>query len=324
MSARRRRAKKARARRRRRIASRPVAVSGGLAVALAAPATPAAGAETTLVKDINPGSPSSNLSDPTIVGGTLYFQADDASNGIELWKSDGTAAGTSLVKDIRPGAANSYPANLTNVGGTLFFAANDGTTGSELWKAAKDTTPPDTTIDSGPAEGAKITTTSATFAFHGTAGDTASLECKLDGGAFSACSSPHTFSGLADGTHTVAFRAIDASSNADPSPATRTFKVAAAAFELPKKGKANKKKGTLALKVKLPGPGELEAKGKLIKPAKVEVKKAGKTKITLKPAKKGKVKLNKKGKLKAKAKFTFIPDGGSPHTESGSYTLKKK
>ncbi len=36
---------------------------------------------------------------------TLYFRADDGSNGSELWKSDGTSAGTVLVRDIYPGLA---------------------------------------------------------------------------------------------------------------------------------------------------------------------------------------------------------------------------
>ncbi len=61
--------------------------------------------------------------------------ANDGTSGIELWKSDGTAAGTVLVKDIRPGIFNSNPLSLTNVNGTLFFAANDGVTGFELWKS---------------------------------------------------------------------------------------------------------------------------------------------------------------------------------------------
>ena len=39
----------------------------------------------------------------TNVNGTLFFAADDGTNGKELWKSDGTAAGTVMVKDINPG-----------------------------------------------------------------------------------------------------------------------------------------------------------------------------------------------------------------------------
>ena len=42
----------------------------------------------------------------TAVGNTLYFQAYDGTNGIELWKSDGTAAGTVMVKDIYSGSSS--------------------------------------------------------------------------------------------------------------------------------------------------------------------------------------------------------------------------
>jgi ELWxxDGT repeat protein len=54
---------------------------------------------------------------------------------MELWKSDGTAAGTVLVKDIWNGSFGSYPADLTDVNGTLFFSASNGVKGTELWKS---------------------------------------------------------------------------------------------------------------------------------------------------------------------------------------------
>ncbi|NIR71236.1 MAG: T9SS type A sorting domain-containing protein [Phycisphaerae bacterium] len=91
-----------------------------------------------LVKDINPGLPSGivfgspNLTD---VNGTLFFVANEQTNGRELWKSDGTVGGTVLVKDINPGSTGSIPLSLANVNGTLFFSADDGVNGRELWKS---------------------------------------------------------------------------------------------------------------------------------------------------------------------------------------------
>ena len=87
-----------------------------------------------------------------------------------------------------------------------------------------DSTPPDTTIDSGPS--GTIATDQATFTFSGNpASDTAKVQCRIDSGAFADCTSPKTFTGLADGPHTATFRAEDAAGNQDATPATRTFTV---------------------------------------------------------------------------------------------------
>ncbi len=84
-----------------------------------------------------------------------------------------------------------------------------------------DTTPPDTTISSGPS--GDITATSATFGFSSEPG--ASFECKLDSGAWATCASPKTYSGLSVGDHSVQVRARDAFGRYDPTPATRSFRV---------------------------------------------------------------------------------------------------
>jgi hypothetical protein len=85
-----------------------------------------------------------------------------------------------------------------------------------------DTTAPDTTITSGPAEGATITTATASFEFASSEAGS-SFECKLDGGDWADCTSPEDLANLPDGSHTFSVRAIDAAGNTDASPATRSF-----------------------------------------------------------------------------------------------------
>ena len=88
-----------------------------------------------LVKDIYAGANGSNPNNLTNVNSVLFFTASDGTNGTELWKSDGTAAGTVMVKDIYAGVNNSNPSNLTNVNGVLYFAAVTAANGQELWKS---------------------------------------------------------------------------------------------------------------------------------------------------------------------------------------------
>src|SRR3989339_376275 len=97
-------------------------------------------AGTVMVKDINPGS-SSSYTNGTLYpfscafNGAMFFPATDGTNGVELWKSDGTEAGTAMVKDIYSGSSSSYPTNLTFVNDVLFFTADNGTNGRELWRS---------------------------------------------------------------------------------------------------------------------------------------------------------------------------------------------
>ena len=87
------------------------------------------------VADLVIGAGGSNPSQFVNVNGTLFFSANDGTNGTELWQSDGTSAGTTLVKDIVTGIGGSAPSYLTNVNGTLFFRATDGKNGTELWQS---------------------------------------------------------------------------------------------------------------------------------------------------------------------------------------------
>jgi hypothetical protein len=86
-----------------------------------------------------------------------------------------------------------------------------------------DTHAPETTITAGPSGNTRDRT--PTFRFSSSEPTGASFECRLDGAAFSPCSSPKKLATLAFGSHTFRVRAIDAAGNVDPTPATRTFTV---------------------------------------------------------------------------------------------------
>ncbi|KKK81928.1 hypothetical protein LCGC14_2808490, partial [marine sediment metagenome] len=63
----------------------------------------------------------------------IVFVGKDATNGEEIWITDGSVAGTKLLKDINPGSGSSAPTNLEVSGDKVFFAAFDGSSGIELW-----------------------------------------------------------------------------------------------------------------------------------------------------------------------------------------------
>jgi ELWxxDGT repeat protein len=92
------------------------------------------GGITKLVKDINPGLGWSNPENLTPAGGTLFFTAYDNTNGYQLWKTDGTAAGTVRLTSFAPSSQDQF-CGFVNANDTLFFEANDGTHGLQLWKS---------------------------------------------------------------------------------------------------------------------------------------------------------------------------------------------
>jgi hypothetical protein len=203
-----------------------------------------------------------------------------------------------------------------------------------------DTTPPNTTINSGPANGSTTGDSTPTFGFSG--GST--FQCRVDGGSFAGCTSPRTVGPLGDGQHTFQVRARDPVGNTDPSPASRTFTVDTTApppdgddilpsndFEI-----VGLKKKKLTLDV--PGPGTVEvtdaaeanarrvtaAAKKRLKPSSATATAAGEVTVKLKLNRKAKKKLKEKGKVKVNAAITFTPTGGTANTETAKLKVKKK
>ncbi len=166
-----------------------------------------------------PASPANNNS-PKVQGSA------EAGSVVRIYSTadcSGAPLATGSAAELAsPGLTVSVPDNSTT---TLRATATDSATNPSTCSGGiayvEDSTPPDTTISSGPS--GPINVTSASFAFASEAGT--SLQCRLDGAAFSACISPKTYSGLANGPHTFEVRASDEAGNADPTPAARSFTV---------------------------------------------------------------------------------------------------
>lgn len=89
----------------------------------------------TRISDIVAG-PESSIAAPAMgtVNGKLLFGAVDPTAGLELFISDGTAAGTTLLKDINPGAASSNVGGFVpGPSGIAYFTANAGGR-SQVWR----------------------------------------------------------------------------------------------------------------------------------------------------------------------------------------------
>src|SRR5205085_2668128 len=84
----------------------------------------------------------------------------------------------------------------------------DASPASFTWTV--DTTAPTASVDTHPGDPSNDTAPS--FAFSGSESGS-SFQCELDGAGFSPCSSPKSYTGLAEGAHTFKVKATDAAGN---------------------------------------------------------------------------------------------------------------
>jgi peptidoglycan-N-acetylglucosamine deacetylase len=131
--------------------------------------------------------------------------------------------------DLDPGAT--YTATVKGGKKGVKDLAGNGLRSDSTWSFTTaaappppDTTLPDTTIDFGPSATATSTSSSASFTFSSSEPNS-TFECQLDDEAYSSCTSPKSYSALADGSHTFYVRAIDAAGNVDPTPASQTWMI---------------------------------------------------------------------------------------------------
>ncbi len=96
----------------------------------------ASGQQAELLKDINPGSASSYISNMTQIGNKVVFSATNSGNfNEEPWVTDGTAEGTFMLKEIDPSTSSGSDIGpMAAFNDEVYFSADDGTHGRELWK----------------------------------------------------------------------------------------------------------------------------------------------------------------------------------------------
>jgi hypothetical protein len=151
--------------------------------------------------------------------------------------------------------------------------------------------------------------------------------CSLAGGGATQAAGELTYTPTAAGSQTItaAYGGDEADGSSSATPTVQTTSAAIAVPPLAHispiapsnasalaKPKYNKKTGTAALTVSLPGPGRLVLSGAGIQKLNEYAKGTGKVTLAVKPSSKTIKALKKTGEAKIIAKVTFTPTGGSP------------
>lgn len=163
---------------------------------------------------IDTGDPNVNITSPT-AGQHVKSPLTPAFTA-----TDGGTAAVNLVKRCKLDTGTFIECGARTLADgphTLTVKVSDaaGNTREVSVDFVADSSGPQVTITSGPADDSIITTSSATYGW--TASDASAPlahTCRIDTGAATACASPKTFSGLSEGSHTFTLKVTDALGNA--------------------------------------------------------------------------------------------------------------
>jgi len=180
------------------------------------------------------GGGTGDVSPPTVTltapGAGVYrgdvTLAADATDDVAVDHVDFLVDGSVVATDATAPYAVVWSSATGTDGARTVTARAVDTSGNERISAGVtitiDNTAPRTTITAGPSG----TTTSRSASLSFSADDSgATFQCALDDGAFGPCTSPATYSGLADGTHTFRVRATDALGNVEQPGAGRSWTI---------------------------------------------------------------------------------------------------
>ena len=161
---------------------------------------------------------SANQNSPKVVGSAA------AGTTVDLYTTP-TCTGSPVATGTAAALATGITVSVTDNTSTSFRATATSGAGTSACSAplvyVEDSAAPDTTIGTKPATLANSTT--AKFEFSGNDGSGSgigSFECRIDAGAWGACTSPREYPGLAEGAHSFEVKALDKAANVDATPAT--------------------------------------------------------------------------------------------------------
>lgn len=191
----------------------PVSFDLDFALTGVAQATGGAGSDTLADSNLGP-DPDSNHEVENIVGSAFADALTGNVVGNRINALDGL---TDTVNCVGP--ANGNVAVSDEVG--VDAVSNCETTDNA----------PQTSVTSGPTNGTVTASPNHTYGL--SSDEPATFQYSVDGGAFTTCPASCAVTGLGNGAHTIAFRAVDADENLSPdqTPATRTLTVDTAAPE---------------------------------------------------------------------------------------------
>jgi hypothetical protein len=199
---------------------------------------------------IDKTKPSSSASSPafnnTATIHVTYTASDNVGgsglDSVELWVKGPSDSGyTQVATDATPGASGSFDYAVPASGGDLvdgtyrFYTiavdkagnreATPSTPDGATTQTVQDSVAPDTSITSQPSNPSNSSSASFSFTYSDASPSSGlkRFECNLDGAGFTTCSSPQSYSSLAEGSHTFQVRAVDNAENTDASPASFTW-----------------------------------------------------------------------------------------------------
>jgi acid phosphatase type 7 len=151
----------------------------------------------------------------------------DAVSGTVAY--DSTSKQATLTPSANLDYSTTYTATVKGGANGVKDAAGNPLSADQVWTFTTvappaDTTPPNTTIVSGPS--GTVKSRDAKFTFSSTEPSNATFQTRLDGGPWElGTATSKTYSQLPNGTHTFDVKATDAAGNTDPTPASRSWKV---------------------------------------------------------------------------------------------------